>query len=123
MAVEVVLQVQGVEQFQAALSKLGISLQDYVRAKLSEWAELVKAEARAKVPVRTGYLQSTIYSQVKDWVVRIGAEATYALFVEFGTRYMRAQPYIFPAVQKYLDQLEKMISEGIEAAKLGAGLQ
>lgn len=121
MAVEVYFQVQGIKELGEGLLRFTNSLQDVVRGKLSQCAGLVEAEARGNVPVRTGYLKSTIYGVVNDWVIRVGAEATYALFVEFGTRYMRAQPYIFPAVQKYLGQLEKMISEGIETAKSGAG--
>ena len=43
----------------------------------------MKAEAQKIVPIRTGYLRSTIYGKVKEWVVEVGADAAYALFVEF----------------------------------------
>jgi HK97 gp10 family phage protein len=74
-----------------------------------------------KVPVRTGYLRSTIYAEVKEWVVNVGAEAAYALFVELGTRYMQGQPYLWPAIQEYLPQLETMVKEAIELAKSETG--
>lgn len=123
MAVEISCEVQGVQEFQAAVAKFVSSMQEYVHGQLVQWAELVKTQARRTVPVRTGYLQSTIYALVRDWVIHVGAEATYALFVELGTRHMRARPYLWPAIQQYLPELERMVSEGIEAAKSGAGLQ
>jgi HK97 gp10 family phage protein len=123
VAVEISCEVQGIQEFQAAVSRFVSSMQEYVHGQLVQWAELVKTQARRTVPVRTGYLQSTIYALVKDWVIHVGAEATYALFVELGTRHMRARPYLWPAIQQYLAELERMVSEGIEAAKSGAGLQ
>jgi hypothetical protein len=60
---------------------------------------------------------------VKDWVVNIGAEATYALFVEVGTRYLRARPYLYPSIQQYLPQLQGLIEEAIDAAKAEARFQ
>lgn len=121
MAVEVSCNLQGVQEFQAALSKFASYMQEYVHGQLVGWAELVKAETSRRVPVRSGYLRSTIYAVVRDWVVHVGAAATYALFVELGTRYMQARPYLWPAIQQYLPELQKMIAEGIEAAKSGAG--
>ena len=94
----------------------------HVHGQLAGWAEDVKVLAKQIVPVRTGRLQSSIYAKIQGWVAEIGAEAAYAMFVEFGTRYMHARPYLFPAIQENLPRLEQIISEAIEAAKAEAGL-
>jgi len=91
VAVEVTIDIEGVEQFKAAMAKLDSGMQRHVHEQLASWAANVKALARRTVPVRTGYLRSTIYAKIQGWVAQIGAEATYAMFVEFGTRYMRAR--------------------------------
>lgn len=122
MGVEVTIDIEGVEQFKAAMAKLDSGMQRHVHEQLASWAANVKALARRIVPVRTGYLRSTIYAKIQGWVAQIGAEATYAMFVEFGTRYMRARPYLYPAIQQYLPQLEAIISEAIEYARREAGL-
>lgn len=122
MGVEVAIDIEGVEQFQAAMQKLDNEMQRHVHRELASWATDVEALARRIVPVRTGYLRSSIYAKIERWVAEIGAEATYAMFVEFGTRYMRARPYLYPAVHRYLPQLEAVISEAIEYAKREAGL-
>jgi HK97 gp10 family phage protein len=82
----------------------------------------IKAEARRLVPVKTGYLRSTIYARIQQLVAEIGADAAYALFVELGTKHMMAQPYLWPAIQQYLPQLEDIICQAIDAAKAEAGL-
>ncbi len=122
MGVNVSIEIEGIEEFKAAMAKLDSGMQRHVFRQFVNWAEDVKALAKRYVPVRTGYLRSTIFAVVSGWVARIGAEATYAMYVEFGTRYMRAQPYLYPAIRTYLRSLEAIISEGIEAAKQEVGL-
>lgn len=122
MSVEVSLDIDGIEKFQEVMSRFDSGMQRHVHRRLVSLAADIKAAARRKVPVRTGYLQSTIYAKVKEWIVEVGAEAAYAMYVELGTRYMRARPYLYPAIQEYLPKLEAIISEAIEAAKQEAGL-
>jgi HK97 gp10 family phage protein len=116
------MDIEGVEQFKATMVKLDSRMQRHVHRQLASWATDVKALAKRIVPVRTGHLRSTIYAKVQEWVAEIGAEATYAMFVEFGTRYTRARPYLYPAVQRYLPQLEAIISAAVEHAIGEAGL-
>ena len=97
-------------------------MQRQVHSQLASWAADVKALAKQLVPVRTGHLRSSIYATIKEWVADIGAEATYAYFVELGTRHMKAQPYLYPAIQEYLPRLEQIILEAIDRAKAEAGL-
>jgi HK97 gp10 family phage protein len=121
VGVEVSIDIEGVEQFKAAMQRLDSGMQRHVHRQLVSWAADVKALAKRIVPVRTGHLRSSIYAKIQGWVAQIGAEATYAMFVEFGTRYMRARPYLYPSIQRYLPQLEAIISEAIEHAKREAG--
>ena len=104
------------------MQRFDSGMQRKVHSFLASWAADVKAEAMRQVPVRTGYLRSTIYAKVQEWVAEIGADATYALFVELGTKYMQAHPYLYPAIQEYLPQLETVVTAAIEKAKADAGL-
>ena len=112
----------GVDEFYEALLTFDSALVEDVRRKLEMWAQTVGDIARARVPVRSGYLRSTIYARIRGWVAEVGAEAAYSMFVEFGTRYMRARPFLFPAIQSYLPVLEQIILEAIDMAKMEAGL-
>ncbi|MBT0160780.1 HK97 gp10 family phage protein [Candidatus Bathyarchaeota archaeon A05DMB-2] len=122
MAVEITCDVEGIEEFKAAIQQFDSAMQRHVHTLLASWATDVKALAKQLAPVRTGHLKSSIYAKIQQWVAEIGAEATYALFVEFGTRHMQAQPYLYPAIQEHLPQLEAIICEAIDQAKAEAGL-
>jgi HK97 gp10 family phage protein len=122
MAVEITCDVEGVEEFQTAMERLDSGMQRWVHRQLASWAADVKALAKQLVPVRTGYLRSTIYARVSEWVAVVGADAPYALYVEFGTHYMQAQPYLYPAIEQHLPRLEEIICEAIDQAKAEAGL-
>ncbi len=115
--------VEGIEEFKTAIERFDGGMQRQVHVFLASWAADVKGEAMRLVPVRTGHLRSTIYAEIKEWIVEIGAEAAYALFVELGTRRMRAQPYLYPAIQEHLPRLKQIICEAIDAAKAEAGLE
>lgn len=123
MAVEVSCTVKGIRAFQNAMRNFDEAIKRQVHRQLASWAADIKAEAMRKVPVKTGHLRSSIYAKVREWVVQIGAEATYALFVELGTRHMRASPYLWPAIKEYLPELEQTIREAIDAAKAEAGFR
>jgi HK97 gp10 family phage protein len=124
MAVEITCDVDGIEEFKQAMQQFDSGMQRYVHRQLASWAADVKALAKQLAPVRTGHLRSSsIYAKIQEWVAEIGAEATYALFVEFGTRYMQAQPFLYPAIQEHLPRLEQIICEAIDEAKAEAGLQ
>ncbi len=72
-----------------------------LRESVSQELDVAGAEmgdmAKSIVPVDTGFLQSTIYHNVNDLTLELGATADYAAYVELGTRRMAAQPYIRPA--------------------------
>jgi HK97 gp10 family phage protein len=111
-----------VEEFKAAMQKFDSGMQREVHSFLASWAADVKAQAVKNAPMVTGYLRSTICAKIREWVAEIGADAAYALFVELGTKYMQAQPYLYPAIQQYLPGLESVIVSAIEQAKAEAGL-
>ena len=94
----------------------------------SEAAEVFKAMfldvARELVPVRTGYLKSTIAAEIGE--ARIGevtaeASAEYAQYVEFGTYRQMAQPYFIPAIEAALEEwglaAQKAYEEALEEAQ------
>jgi len=122
MSVEINLDLAGAEEFKQAIARFDAEMQRHLHERLAEWAESVKIEAARIVPVRTGYLRSTIYARTLEWQAEIGAEASYAASVEFGTRYAQAKPFFHPAVQARLPELERVFLEALDLAKTEAGL-
>jgi HK97 gp10 family phage protein len=122
MSVSINVDLSGAEEFSLALNRFDLAMQQRIQEQLLEWAESVKAAAQRLVPVRTGYLQSSIYAKSIEWQIEVGAEAAYAAAVEFGTRYQRAKPYLNPAVEAYLPSLEQVLLEALDSAKAEAEL-
>ena len=122
MSVDIQLDLQGAEAFTQALNRLDNCMQRQVQLKLAEWAETVKTEAARLAPVRTGYLRSTVFARLQQWQAEVGAEASYAASVELGTRYANAQPFLQPALQKHLPELERFLLEALDSARAEAGL-
>ena len=122
MSVEIAINVKGTVEFKQAIARFDLEMQRQVHMQLARWADGVKNEAKRLVPVRTGYLRNTIFAQIQDWTAEVGAEAGYAANVEFGTRYAAAQPFLQPAVEAGLPELERVLSAAVDLAKVEAGL-
>jgi len=122
MSIEIAVDVAGGAEFTQAITRFDAEMQRQVHEQMVKWAESVKTEAKHLVPVRTGYLRSTIFLRIQEWTAEVGAEAAYAANVEFGTRYAVAQPFVQPAVEARLPELERVMVEALDLAKVEAGL-
>lgn len=78
-----------------------------IRANMLSTAQAVTAKAamdmeagmKSRVPVDTGFLRSSIQArQLGPAHWRVTVTADYGVYVEYGTRFNRAQPYFFPTV-------------------------
>lgn len=78
-------------------------------------AEL-QARAQRNAPVDTGNLKRSIRLEIRDdgLTAESNAAAEYAPYVEWGTRFMKAQPFMRPAFQV---QKEKFRSDMSKLAK------
>lgn len=67
-------------------------------------ANTLEAGAKTDAPYRTGRLRGSITSAVevdRDRIVAVcGSTVHYAPHVEYGTRFMRAQPYLRPQLAR-----------------------
>jgi len=83
------------------LPRIAERLPEAVSAIIRKAAFDIEANAKAIVPVDTGKLKNSISSEFPSLTKAISAPHTdYAIYVEFGTRYQRAQPYMRPAAEK-----------------------
>ena len=71
----------------------------------------IQAAAQANAPVRTGFLRSSISRVVQGGQFAVQALASYAGFVEYGTRHMAAHPYLTPAAESV--DLEAIATEAL----------
>ncbi len=75
-------------------------------------AEL-QAKAQRNAPVDTGTLKRSISLVLRDGVLTAESEATaeYAPYVEWGTRFMNAQPFMRPAYYAQKEQFKRDLNK------------
>jgi HK97 gp10 family phage protein len=99
--------------------QVSAALRDGVRRIIQEATFAVEAHAKNNVPVDTGNLKNSVSASFEAGgdrgVVATGVE--YAAWVEYGTRFSPAQPYMLPAyneiaprVRADLDELGRSVS-------------
>ncbi len=90
----------GLQSFNWFGDKIKAAIFGDIDTRMRRTGQTIVARAQQLAPVRTGQLRASIgyvYRQ-NDHTLQIYADATYAIFVEYGTRHMRPQPYIRPAL-------------------------
>ena len=92
------------------------NLEDSIAQALDQAGAQICDIARTIVPVRTGFLRSTIGYSADGLTLELTASAYYAGFVEFGTRRMKAEPYMRPAFYQFYP----MLVDAIVAAVVNA---
>lgn len=104
-------EISGADALLSKLKKMA-SYDDVKTAVKVNTAEMSKAAMR-NAPVDTGHLKRSIVPDVTDLVGRVTPTAEYAPYVEFGTRFMSAQPFMGPAFQaqrsKFLSDLQRIM--------------
>lgn len=102
-----VIRFEGLAEIEKALKK-NLSMEAVKRVVKQNGAEL-EAGAKRKAPVDTGTLKRSIGLELEDGGLTAVVEPTaeYAAYVEFGTRFMAAQPYLKPAWETQKEQFKK----------------
>ena len=98
------IKIVGMEKIQKKLKK-NVRLDDVKRVVRHNGAEM-QEKAQRNAPVDTGTLKRSIGLEITDsgMAAEVEPTAEYAPYVELGTRFMEAQPYLKPAFD---DQKEK----------------
>jgi len=69
-----------------------------IAAAIEDGANEIVTIAQGLVPVRTGALQASITASLTEmYAASVSADAGHAIYVEYGTRFMAAQPFLLPA--------------------------
>lgn len=69
-----------------------------VDAVVEKVAADTMADSQQRAPIDTGNLRGSHYfRKVGNAAYEVGASASYTIYVELGTRFMRAQPFLVPA--------------------------
>lgn len=73
-----------------------------VQETVATTALLIETDAKVFAPVDTGRLRSSIHADIapNGLSAVVATNVSYAPIQEFGSRYQKAQPFLFPAYEK-----------------------
>ena len=101
--------------FTAAIQQLMADYPEAVGAALMRVAEQMLQLSNVLVPVRTGFLKSTIgVRQNSNFSITFYANAPYAAYVEFGTRHMSARLFMTRALQQYQNMFAPEVAGALQ---------
>lgn len=120
----VTVRVNGVEAVQRNLGAYSASVSADLKKAVAAALINIKGDAKERCPVnkrpRRGYIGGRLRNSIHEEVDRDGlsgkviagnAEVYYAVFVERGTRKMRAQPYMGPAFEAEMPAFVKRVEK------------
>jgi len=116
VSVNIEIHVEGLDDLRSKIETLDSATKNHIHDKLIEQGEILRNTAQAFAPRRTGYLESTIYARVRDWVLKVGATASYAAFVEFGTRFIQPRRFLARALEYCMPGLVRSMHEAVDDA-------
>ena len=107
------LKVKGVDRLVRQLAIKSKQARIATDRQLELSSKRIERMAKVKAPVDTGALKNSIFSaKAGNLTYKVTAPQHYAIYVEKGTRKMRAQPYLKPALDaerpKLISNLRKL---------------
>lgn len=111
------LKVDGLKELQKAL-KEKVTLDDVKRVVSHNGQQLqnkMQANADFKKGYQTGTTKRSIGLEIQDsgFTAEVGPTTEYSPYLEYGTRYMEAQPFVRPAYeeqkQKFKSDMQKLV--------------
>ena len=91
----------GMERLVAQLNAYRTQAAAKIDEALALSAEQIADDAKALAPVASGATRDSIEAAKNSYQrYKVAATSPYALFLEFGTVHMAAQPFLFPSFEK-----------------------
>lgn len=74
----------------------------------------IGADSRRNTPVLTGRLRASTLEQYSNLKGEVGTHTNYDTFVHWGTKFMRARPYLLDAVQSNAQKVEGFFTKAVQ---------
>ncbi len=100
----------GEESTLAAFARLQAEAEAASKGAAEAGGQIVAADMKNKAPKLTGRMADSIIVQVDGDTAYVGPTVPYARFVEFGTRYMAAEPFAEEAESEAVKAVEAAIA-------------
>jgi HK97 gp10 family phage protein len=122
VSVEMQFDVSGVLELEQKLARLDQSLVARVDRALDFEVQSMQKTAESLAPRRTGRLaRSIVARRLREWSFQLVALASYAVYVEFGTRFMAARRFLSRAIELCTSNILNHVNQAIREAVQESG--
>lgn len=106
-------QIIGLPQLLATFGRFQVEAEVGEKVAEQAGARVVAADMKARAPVDTGALRNSITVSSAEEGAQVAVMVPYARFVQFGTRYMEAQPFTSDEVNSPVLSAMTKVFQGI----------
>lgn len=112
------IEIEGVDQMRKNFDKRGKSIEPSLNNIIQKSIFTIEREEKIQAPVDTGRLRSSITEgrEFRNLYGSIGPTVTYAKFVNYGTRFQKANPFIDRAIDSAIPEIRKITKDEIDNA-------
>lgn len=130
------LQITGLREFQRALRQMDAGLPKQIRLVFNDATKVVIRDATSRMPSRSGRAIASVKARSSQREARVaigGARAPYVPWLDYGGKtgpnrsvvrpFIREGRYLYPALTRKRDELQKILEDGLVELATGAGLE
>ncbi len=108
------VQITNIAQIRTAFALAPALMIRYLNEAIQKSIFLIEGQSMIRTPVRTGRLRASHTTQFSSLKGSVGPTAFYAPFVHNGTRYMKARPFLYGAVQQENPTVQKFFTDAVQ---------
>jgi HK97 gp10 family phage protein len=105
LVMDVTFTVTGADTIASNFKSISQKVKDFQASEPKKIADEMVQKMQERAPVDTGFLRDNIsVTNSDDTAAQVSSLADYSFFVEFGTRFMAAQPFFYVVFDEYTIQ-------------------
>ena len=105
--------ITGLIELNFLVQNLSPELNNQFHTVTSKYAQIMISEMNSIVPVRTGYLKSTIGSSSDTTSMQLYVSAEYAGYVNYGTSRQKAQPFFTGPLERHIPPMIEELNQTV----------
>jgi HK97 gp10 family phage protein len=107
------VRIEGIDELNTLFQNLVPEMEKSFHEITGQYATKIHSEMTSIVPVKTGYLRSTIGTSSSTNSLQFYVTAHYAGFINYGTRRMKARPFFTGPVERQAPNMIKELNQAL----------
>lgn len=107
--------IKNLPQIKSAFNKAPGLMTRELNTAIKKSVFYIQGKSMINTPVLTGRLRASHRSLFTNLRGEIGTNTNYDIFVHWGTRYMKARPFLFEAVQDSNTEVNRFFTQAVDS--------